>query len=85
MKSFKGLKWTGMAFAVMLALFPFQRGFAQVTLKTPKTTLGVVIQKIQSQKKYQFFYDDSLSKIPVSALNVKNISIQALLKQLLNG
>lgn len=85
MKSFKGLKWTGMAFAVMLAVFPFQRGFAQVTLKTPKTTLGVVIQKIQSQKKYQFFYDDSLSKIPVSALNVKNISIQALLKQLLNG
>ncbi len=73
----------GAAFALMLSVAPFQGTFAQVTLNTPNTTLGTVIKKIQAQKKYQFFYDDKLTTIPVSAINVKNEPIDKVLSQLL--
>ena len=50
--------------ALLILLFlavPVQWAMAQLTLSTPRTTLGTVIKQIQSQSKYQFFYNDKLS------------------------
>lgn len=84
-KPFRGRIWSGMAVGLLLSALPFYDSFAQVTIKMPNTTLGTAIKKIQAQKKYQFFYDDNLSRLPVNALNVKDASIETVLHQLLNG
>lgn len=84
-KPFRGRIWSGMAVGLLLSALPFYGSFAQVTIKMPNTTLGTAIKKIQAQKKYQFFYDDNLSRLPVNALNVKDASIETVLHQLLNG
>lgn len=78
-------RWMGAAFALMLSVAPFQGAMAQVTLSTPNTTLGTVIKKIQAQKKYQFFYDDKLTHIPVAGINVKNEAIEKVMELLLKG
>lgn len=80
---FLGKRWMVPAFALMLSVAPFQHSLAQVTLKTTDTTLGVVIKKIQSQRKYQFFYDDALTAIPVTGISVKNEPIEKVLDILL--
>lgn len=59
--------------------------FAQLTLSTPRTTLGVVIKQIQSQSKHLFFYSDKLSSIAVDPLNVKNSSLENVLSTLLKN
>ena len=56
---------------------------AQLTLSTPRTTLGTVIKQIQSQSKYQFFYNDKLSTITVEPLKVKDASLEQVLSTLL--
>ena len=38
----------------LLIAVPVQWAAAQLTLSTPRTTLGTVIKQIQSQSKYQF-------------------------------
>ena len=58
---------------------------AQLNLNTPRTTLGVVIKQIQSQSKYQFFYNDKLSSTTVEALNVQNASLENVLNEVLKG
>ena len=74
--------------ALLILLFmvvPVQWSMAQLTLSTPRTTLGTVIKQIQSQSKYQFFYSDKLSSIAVDALQVKDASLENVLSTLLKG
>ena len=68
---------------LMFAAVPMQGMFAQVTLNTPNTTLGVVIKKIQAQSEFKFFYDDDLSDMRVKAINVKDAALEKVLAQLL--
>ena len=60
-------------------------GCAQLTLSTPRTTLGTVIKQIQSQSKYQFFYNDKLSTVTVEPLKVKDASLEQVLNTLLKN
>ena len=72
--------------ALLVFLFlavPVQWAMAQLTLSTPRTTLGTVIKQIQSQSKYQFFYNDKLSTITVEPLKVKDASLEQVLSTLL--
>ena len=64
---------------LLLAAAPIQWSFAQFTFSTSRTTLGQVIKTVQSQSKYQFFYDDQSSNMPIENLNVKNVSLEQLL------
>ena len=70
---------------ILLAAAPIQWSFAQFTFSTPRTTLGQVIKTVQSQSKYQFFYDDQSSNMPIENLEVKNVSLKQLLNAALKG
>ncbi|NCC09696.1 MAG: SusC/RagA family TonB-linked outer membrane protein [Bacteroidia bacterium] len=70
---------------LLLMAIPTQWAIAQLTLSTPRTNLGTVIKQIQSQSKYQFFYNDKLSATAVEAFQVKNGSIEQVLNTLLKG
>ena len=73
------------AFGALIAMDPIGESKAQVTLKTPNTTLEVVIKKIQKQMNLRFFYDDSLAKVMVNNIDVKDEKVQNVLNQLLKG
>lgn len=73
------------AFGALIAMAPIGESKAQVTLKTPTTTLEVVIKKIQKQMNLRFFYDDSLAKVMVNNIDVKDEKVQNVLNQLLKG
>ncbi|MGP1590698.1 MAG: SusC/RagA family TonB-linked outer membrane protein [Prevotella sp.] len=73
------------AFGALIAMAPIGDLKAQVTLKTPNTTLEVVIKKIQKQMNLRFFYDDSLAKVMVNNIDVKDEKVQNVLNQLLKG
>ena len=73
------------AFGALIAMAPIGESKAQVTLKTPNTTLEVVIKKIQKQMNLRFFYDDSLAKMMVNNIDVKDEKVQNVLNQLLKG
>ena len=70
---------------LLLIAVPVQWAAAQLTLSTPRTTLGTVIKQIQSQSKYQFFYNDKLSTITVGPLKVKDVSLEQVLNTLLKN
>lgn len=70
---------------LMLIAVPVQWAAAQLTLSTPRTTLGTVIKQIQSQSKYQFFYNDKLSTVTVEPLKVKDASLEQVLNTLLKN
>lgn len=70
---------------LLLIAVPVQRAAAQLTLSTPRTTLGTVIKQIQSQSKYQFFYNDKLSTVTVEPLKVKDASLEQVLNTLLKN
>ena len=70
---------------LLLIAVPVQWAAAQLTLSTPRTTLGSVIKQIQSQSKYQFFYNDKLSTITVGPLKVKDVSLEEVLNTLLKN
>ncbi|MFV0546388.1 MAG: SusC/RagA family TonB-linked outer membrane protein [Bacteroides sp.] len=70
---------------LLLIAMPAQWAVAQLTLSTPRTTLGKVIKQIQSQSKYQFFYNDKLSTVAVDALQAKDASLEYVLGTLLKG
>ena len=55
---------------------PITMGYRTVELSTTRTNLGTVIKQIQSQSKYQFFYNDKLSATQVEAVNVKDASLE---------
>ncbi|MEG1685465.1 MAG: TonB-dependent receptor plug domain-containing protein, partial [Bacteroides sp.] len=74
--------------ALLILLFvsaPLEWSVAQLTLSTPKATLGQVIQTVKSQSKYQFFYDDKLSDMTVESISVKDASLDEFLDKLLKG
>ena len=58
---------------------------AQLNISVSKTTLGMVIEQIKSQSKYQFFCDDKLAALPVESVKVKNASVEATLDAALKG
>ena len=66
---------------LLLIAVPVQWAAAQLTLSTPRTTLGTV----QSQSKYQFFYNDKLSTVTVEPLKVKDASLEQVLNTLLKN
>ena len=70
---------------LLLIAVPVQWAAAQLTLSTPRTTLGTVIKQIQSQSKYQFFYNDKLSTVTVEPLKVKDASSEQVLNTLLKN
>lgn len=70
---------------LLLIAVPVQWAAAQLTLSTPRTTLGTVIKQIQSQSKYQFFYNDKLSTVTVEPLKVKDASLEEVLNTLLKN
>ena len=70
---------------LLLIAVPVQWAAAQLTLSTPRTTLGTVIKQIQSQSKYQFFYNDKLSTVTVKPLKVKDASLEQVLNTLLKN
>ena len=74
------------ALLILLSIaVPVQWAAAQLTLSTPRTTLGTVIKQIQSQSKYQFFYNDKLSTVTVEPLKVKDASLEQVLNTLLKN
>ena len=70
---------------LLLIAVPVQWAAAQLTLSTPRTTLGTVIKQIQSQSKYQFFNNDKLSTVTVEPLKVKDASLEQVLNTLLKN
>ncbi|WP_270414969.1 TonB-dependent receptor [Bacteroides ovatus] len=70
---------------LLLIAVPVQWAAAQLTLSTPRTTLGTVIKQIQSQSKYHFFYNDKLSTVTVEPLKVKDASLEQVLNTLLKN
>lgn len=59
---------------------------AGVTLKTgADTKLSEVINSIQKQSDYKFFYDDEIAKYPVKQVTLKDDDISAALKKLFGG
>lgn len=70
---------------LLLIAVPVQWAAAQLTLSTPRTTLGTVIKQIQSQSKYQFFYNDKLSTVTVEPLKVKDAPLEQVLNTLLKN
>ena len=71
--------------ALILVFAPFQWVSAQVTLSKGNTTLGTVIQQIQKQTNYKFFYDDDIANTRVGGVDVKNVSVSKALESLLAG
>ena len=71
------------ALLLFFFLLPLQWTYAQVSMNTGKTTVGSVIEKIQQQTKYKFFYDSAISRTPVNGVKVKNASVNDVLKKVL--
>lgn len=78
-------KTAAAALALMLVSSSWTSVKAQISLNVSQTTLGAVIQKIQKQSKYQFTYDDNLSKMQVNAVQVKNGKVEDVLNKLLKN
>ena len=70
---------------LMLFALPAQSAIAQLTIKVSNSSLGTVIKQIQSQSKYQFFYDDNLASTYVESLNVKDVTLVEVLDKALKG
>lgn len=88
MKSNRSRQVSNLFRTLLILIFmaiPSQWAAAQLTLSTSRTNLGSVIKQIQSQSKYQFFYNDNLSEISVDAVNVKDASLESVLTSLLKG
>ena len=61
---------------------PSQFASAQLNIALSNAQLGTMIKQIQSQSQYQFFYDDDLADTPISSVNVKDASVEEVLKAL---
>lgn len=88
MESNHSIQKSNLLRALLVLIFmaiPLQWATAQLTLSTTRTNLGTVIKQIQSQSKYQFFYNDKLSATQVEAVNVKDASLEQVLNSLLSG
>lgn len=58
---------------------------AQITLSMKNATLGQVIQAVKKQTDYQFFYEDNLARIPVGNVNLKDVTLKAVLDNVLEN
>lgn len=69
------------------ALFavPTQVVSAQLNIALTNTQLGTMIQQIQSQSQYQFFYDDELADTPIESVKANGSSVEEVLDQALAG
>ncbi len=69
------------------ALFtvPTQLVSAQLNIALTNTQLGTMIQQIQSQSQYQFFYDDELADTPIGSVNANGSTVEEVLDQALAG
>ena len=64
---------------------PTQLVSAQLNIALTNTQLGTMIQQIQSQSQYQFFYDDELADTPIGTVNASGSSVEEVLDQALAG
>lgn len=83
--SFQNSKLFRTVLILLFMTIPARGVFAQLNLSATRTDLGSVIKQIQSQSKYQFFYDDKLSATHVEAIKVKDASLESVLNTLLKG
>ncbi|MDR0511334.1 MAG: SusC/RagA family TonB-linked outer membrane protein [Rikenellaceae bacterium] len=58
---------------------------AQITVAAKDPTLGQIISVVKAQSSYQFFYDSRLATRKVNSVDVKNVSVETLLKTALDG
>lgn len=72
-------------FLSTLFVAPTQFVSAQLNIALSGVPLGTMIQQIQSQSKYQFFYDDALASTKISSVNVKDASVEEVLDKALAG
>lgn len=71
--------------AASLFVVPGQMLHAQITLNQRNTTVKAVIQRIQKQTKYKFFYDDVIGRTSVQNIKVDNANLNATLTRLFSG
>ena len=64
---------------------PTQLVSAQLNIALTNTQLGTMIQQIQSQSQYQFFYDDELADTPIGTVKASGSSVEEVLDQALAG
>lgn len=83
--SCRGSKILRALLILMLFAVPVQSAIAQLTIAISNSQLGVVIKQIQSQSKYQFFYDDNLASVRVESLNMQDASLVEVLDKVLAG
>ena len=70
---------------LLFMAFSVQWSFAQLNLNTSRTTLGKVIEQIESQSSYKFFYDDKFASLSVENVKLSNASIEKVLSTVLSG
>ena len=70
---------------LLFMAFSVQWSSAQLNLNTSRTTLGKVIEQIESQSSYKFFYDDKFASLPVENVKLSNASIEKALSTVLSG
>lgn len=71
--------------AASLFVVPCQSLHAQITLNQRNTTVKAVIQRIQKQTKYKFFYDDAIGRTSVQNIKVDNATLNSTLTRLFSG
>ena len=71
--------------AASLFVVPSQLLHAQITLNQRNTTVKAVIQRIQKQTKYKFFYDDAIGRTSVQNIKVDNATLNSTLTRLFSG
>ena len=54
---------------------PTQLVSAQLNIALTNTQLGTMIQQIQSQSQYQFFYDDELADTPIGSPSINSFTM----------
>ena len=64
---------------------PTQLVSAQLNIALTNTQLGTMIQQIQAQSQYQFFYDDELAETPIGSVKANGSTVEEVLDQALAG
>ena len=64
---------------------PTQLVSAQLNIALTNTQLGTMIQQIQAQSQYQFFYDDELEETPIGSVKANGSNVEEVLDQELAG
>jgi len=72
---------------LMLAMFVVSSQIvaAQLNIALSNARLETVIEQIEAQSQYQFFYDDKLADVTVESVNAHNASLETVLNMALEG